>query len=95
MVFKGSRYSKTPAIAPENAAGSAPEVLAAREIPALAGVLEYTVLEAERLDQLAYRFYSDAQKYWLILDANPGILNPFELLQPGRVIRIPKNQIVT
>jgi nucleoid-associated protein YgaU len=94
MVFKGSRYSKTPAIAPENAAGTAPQVLAARQIPPIEGVLDYMVVEAERLDQLSYRFYSDAQKYWLILDANPGILNPFELLQPGRVIKIPKNQIV-
>ncbi len=95
MVFKGSRYSKTPVIAPENAARTAPRVLAARDIPPAPGVLNYTVVESERLDQLAFRFYSDAQKYWLILDANPEILNPFELLQAGRVIRIPNNRLAT
>ena len=30
-----------------------------------------------------------------ILDANPDVLNPFELLQPGRVIQIPNSRIVT
>ena len=94
MVFKGSRYSQTPVITPENAAGTTPRVLGQRMIPPAAGVLDYTVVEGERLDQLAFRFYSEPQKYWLILDANPSILTPFDLLQPGSTIKIPKNRIV-
>ena len=93
MVFKGSRYSQTEAITPENIQGKRPRVLAARAIPKTPGVLDYTVVEGERLDQIANRFYAEPRKYWLILDANPDELNPFELLRAGRRIRIPKNRI--
>ena len=93
MVFKGSRYANTPVISPETPGRSAPRVLGLRPVPHSPGVLTYSVAEGDRLDQLAYRFYSDSRKYWLILDANPEILNPFELLQPGRQIRIPRNRV--
>jgi nucleoid-associated protein YgaU len=95
MIFKGSRYSGTPVISPARIDGSTPQVLAQRVIPPAPGVVSYTVVEGERLDQLAYRYYSEAQKYWLLLDANPDVLDPFELLQPGRVIQIPQNRIVS
>lgn len=95
MVFKGSRYTRTPVITPENFEGGAPRVLAIRSIPRTPGALDYSVVEGERLDHLSYRFYTDPPKYWLILDANPQVLNPFELMQTGQRIQIPKNRIVS
>jgi nucleoid-associated protein YgaU len=92
MVFNGSRYARTPVMSPGNADGTTPRVLGLRPVPRTPGALTYSVLEGERLDQLANRFYSDPRKYWLILDANPDVLNPFELLQHGRAIRIPRNR---
>jgi nucleoid-associated protein YgaU len=89
MIFQGSRYAKT-----ELMEGTTPQTLALRRVPETRGAIEHVVMEGERLDHLAARFYGDAKKYWLILDANPGELNPFELLQPGRRIRIPQNRIV-
>lgn len=71
-----------------------PRTLALRRIPETPGAIEHIVIEGERLDHLAARFYSDAKKYWLILDANSDELNPFEVLKPGRRIRIPQNRIV-
>ena len=93
MIFKGSRYAKTAVINPPDTTGENPRSLAARVMPKTSGAFEYTVMEGERLDQLAARFYSEPKKYWLLLDANPEPLNPFELLVPGRRIKIPKNRI--
>jgi nucleoid-associated protein YgaU len=53
---------------------------------------EHRVIEGERLDQLAYRYYGDPLKYWLICDANDAIF-PEELMVPGRVLRIPRNRL--
>ncbi len=95
MVYKGSRYSKSNVIAPVNSAGQSPRVLAAREIPQTRGVVEHVVVAGERLDHIAQRYYSDPKKSWLILDANPDVLNPLDLLQPGRRLNIPQNRIVS
>ena len=93
MVFKGSRYSKTETITPENSEGKSPRVLAVRDIPEETGVFEHTVTQGERLDQIAQRYYNDSKKYWLILDANPDVLHPLELLVAGRKIKIPRNRV--
>jgi nucleoid-associated protein YgaU len=94
MIFKGSRYTDVQVIQPLGAEGKSPRVLAERRITREPGVLEHVAAEGERLDQLAANFYGEPTKYWLILDANLETLNPFELLQPGRTIRVPQNRIV-
>jgi len=95
MVFNGSRYTGTPIVGPDEAEKNPRRALGLRSIPRTPGALIYAVVEGERLDHLANRFYSEPQKYWLILDANPDVLNPFELLQTGRQIQIPKNRILS
>jgi nucleoid-associated protein YgaU len=90
MIFQGSRYTKT-----ELMERQPRRTLALRRIPDTAGVIEHVVMEGERLDHLATRFYGDPEKYWLILDANREALDPFGLLVPGRRIRIPQNRLVT
>ncbi len=94
MVFKGSRYTDAEVIQPLGPDGKSPRVLASRLIPAVAGVLDHVASDAERIDQLAANFYGDPTKYWLILDANPATLNPFELIEAGRIIKIPQDRIV-
>jgi len=94
MVFKGSRYTRINVIQPLNSDGKSPRVLAERPIVAAPGKLEYVVSDGERLDQLSSRFFGEATKYWLILDANLDVLNPFELLQAGIAIHVPQNVIV-
>lgn len=90
MIFQGSRYTRTALMD-----GQPRRTLSLRRISRTDGVLEHVVMEGERLDHLATRFYGDAEKYWLILDANPDELDPFALLVPGRRIRIPQNRVVT
>ena len=93
MVFQGSRYADAEVITPRAHDGQKRRVLDMRRVTVAPSAHEHTVSEGERLDLLAGHFYSDPQKYWLILDANPDELNPFRLLQTGRRIRIPRNRV--
>jgi nucleoid-associated protein YgaU len=90
MIFPGSRYATTPLVALDESDGR--RTLALRRAPATPGVLEHVVVGGERLDQLAARFYGDPTRYWLLLDANPDVLNPFALLESGRRIRVPADR---
>ena len=48
----------------------------------------------DRLDSLAYQFYSDVTLYWIISIANPNKVNMGSLyLPPGDQIRIPTNVV--
>ena len=48
----------------------------------------HTVVEGDRLDNLAHRYIGDAEQYWRLCDAN-GALRPDELVETvGRRIRI-------
>jgi hypothetical protein len=94
MVFKGSRYSATDVVEIRGSDDRVRRTLATRAISPPPSALEQTVVDGERLDTLAARFYGEATKYWLLLDANPETLNPFELLVPGRAIHVARNQLV-
>lgn len=94
MVFKGSRYSSVEIIEVLGSDARVRRSLTTRVIAPPPSALEQTVVEGERLDTLAARFYGDATRYWLLLDANPDTLNPFELLRPGQPIHVAKNRLV-
>ena len=47
----------------------------------------HTVLEGERLDLIAWRYYQDCSLWWVIAENN-NILNPLRLV-PGKRLRIP------
>lgn len=85
----GSRYTITPVVDVDGA-----RALGRRAIPPAPRVLEHVVMDGERLDQLAGRFYGDATRSWLLLDANPRELNPLDLLRPGRRIAVPADRTV-
>jgi nucleoid-associated protein YgaU len=52
----------------------------------------HTVVAGERIDHLAARYYGDPLKFWLICDANDALF-PEDLMVPGRVLKIPSNQV--
>ena len=95
MLFNGSRYSAVDIVEVTGPDGRVSRTLALRTVAPAASALEHTVADGERLDNLAAGFYGDATRYWLILDANPDTLNPFELLETGASIHIPRNRPVT
>lgn len=94
MLFPGSRYAKTDVVVDDLPDGTQRRALAIRAVPPTPGVFAYTVTDGQRLDHLANLFYSDPQRYWLILDANPGELDPMRLLRPGRSIQVPRDRTV-
>ena len=62
-----------------------------RRVPppeAFADVGAHVVVQGERLDHLAARYYGDPELFWRLADAN-GALRPEELVEtPGRRLRI-------
>jgi len=80
MFAKGSRYRNIDQSSALNASG---EYLAGTElrlIPDTAGQFQHTVRDRDRLDLLAYKYYSDATRWWQICDANPQYAFPNDLL---------------
>lgn len=54
----------------------------------LAVLGEHTVVQGERLDQIAGRFLGDPEQFWRLADANRA-LDPEELTEePGRTLRV-------
>jgi len=90
MIFKGSRYEQLAkqAVTVTAADGRAHAALPLRFVPPTPAGFRHTVAAGDRLDLLAFHYYRDPQRFWLIVDANPG-MDPDELLVEGRQILIP------
>jgi len=61
-----------------------------RFIPAGEGsttLVEHTVAQEERLDNITARYLGDPTQFWQVCDAN-GVLEPAELEELGRAVRI-------
>ena len=61
-----------------------------RIIPSAEGVttlLEHTVAQGERLDQITARYLGDPTQFWRVCDAN-NVTRPEELEVTGRIIKI-------
>lgn len=57
-------------------------------IPSSANDIQHTVKDGETLQNIAFRYYGDSGKWYIIAEANK-ILNPFRELEMGTLIRIP------
>lgn len=51
--------------------------------------LQHTVLEGQTLQSISFQYYGDSGKWYIIALAN-DILNPFEELEGGKIITIPR-----
>jgi nucleoid-associated protein YgaU len=91
VFFSESRYLSVDEYVVQDAQGRAVKVKRTRPTLDLTGSFQYTVKLGDRLDLLAQQFYRSPRKWWLICDANPGLMYPDDLLQPGRVLTIPPN----
>ena len=54
-------------------------------------LVEVTVTQGDRLDLITARTLGDPGQFWRICDAN-NTINPSDLIEPGRVIRVPVPQ---
>ena len=53
----------------------------------------YVAAGGERMDSLAARFLGDAELYWVIANANPGLFYP-DQIPTGTVLRIPSARLL-
>jgi nucleoid-associated protein YgaU len=93
MIFKGSRYERLAkrTIVVKDADGQDHATLPIRFLPPTPATYRHTMSANERLDLLAYHFYANPEKYWLIADANPP-MDPEDLLTVGLQVLIPPDR---
>jgi nucleoid-associated protein YgaU len=91
MIFKGSRYQNTGTYQVKDSAGRPTPALMIRFIPPTPAGYYHTFTADQRLDLIAYKFYGNPEKFWLIADAN-NEMDPEDLLEPGRQLLIPPDQ---
>ena len=94
MFFEGSRYQRVDDATLTDGEGRTLPLKRTREPVSTELALIYQAREGDRLDSLAFKFFHDPRKWWLIADANPDVLVPDQLLEPGTLVRIPKDRSV-
>lgn len=57
-------------------------------IPYTSADKQYTIKEGDTLQNIAFAFYQDSGKWYLLAEAN-GIIDPFTEVVPGKILRIP------
>lgn len=92
MFIKGSRYERVEEYTPVDSSGEKNRVKKVRKTPETKGRFLHTVKEGDRLDLLAYTYYKNPTKFWLICDAN-NVMYPTDLLEVGRKIIIPPDRL--
>jgi hypothetical protein len=93
MFTRGSRYRNLPESAVVDPAGEWIRGKDLRLIPPLEDLLPsrgqqvtHTVLEGDRVDLLALKYYADTTKWWQIGDVNPEYPFPTDLLGRGPLV---------
>lgn len=89
MLYSDSRYADGFFYKAQKAQDSTFQTTVDRRFPtAAAEFFYYDWKENDRIDLVAYSFYSDADKWWTILDFNPEIADPSNI-PAGTTLRIP------
>lgn len=90
-MFKGSRYQNVGVYRVTDELGNSVTALRIRFIPPTPAGFLHTFSADERLDLVAFNFYRNPEKFWLIADANTE-MDPEDLLVPGRQLLIPPDR---
>jgi hypothetical protein len=80
MFSKISRYRKLADVTAPDARGRTLATKDLRLLPDVAGTFRHTVDAGDRVDQLAYKYYSQPLQWWNICDANFEFLSPLAML---------------
>lgn len=89
MFFKGSRYEKVKDAELTDASGKAIKYKRIRFIPETSTIQQHTVVQGDRLDVIAQKYYRDPELFWRICDANTAMLPDELVAETGRQILIP------
>jgi nucleoid-associated protein YgaU len=86
-----SRYGAVPIAQITASDGTVVTYLQRRFVPSAAGlatVASHTIVQGDRLDNLAARYLGDPEQYWRLCDAN-GAMRPLEVTETlGRTVLI-------
>lgn len=91
MIYVGSRYAdqKSRVVALDRGDGVLVKTVYRNAgFTGTAQVVYYTWVYGDRIDRVAYELLGDGSRWWEILDLNPEILDPSNIL-PGTRIRVP------
>lgn len=86
MFARSSRYNGLSEVHAPDRDGQTIVALELRLIPDTAGRFLHTVTGHDRLDLLAFKYYSDPARWWQICDANRQFAFPLDLLDRGPAV---------
>lgn len=86
MYAKGSRYRNVTQSVHLTAAGERLLSTNVRPIVPLDGRFLHVVMDRDRLDLLAFKYYTDPTRWWLIADANPEQEFPIDLVDRRPIV---------
>ena len=92
MFFKGSRYADVQEAEFTDGQGRVICYKRIRLIPETDTQLVHAVGQGERLDQIAYQYYRDPERFWRICDANYATWPDDLVAEPERRIVIPSSE---
>lgn len=89
MIYTDSRYAAGTAYRAHDARTNTYEITVARRFPVQkTGFYHYTWVERDRIDLVADEFLGAPELWWIIMDFNPEVIDPFDI-PVGTVIRVP------
>lgn len=83
-----SRYAQSSVVSITVNGQSRQTIVSSEQIPFVIQFIFHQVTSNERIDNIAYQYYGDATRWWVIADANPEILD-WSTITQGTLIRIP------
>ena len=88
-IYLDSRYADGPLFKAEDPRSTHYVQTVFRQWPSYSSTFVlYEVNEIDRIEGIATKFLGNPELWWQIMDINPEIINPFEIL-PGTLLRIP------
>jgi hypothetical protein len=92
MFFKGSRYEHVGSNIIKDSEGCEVLYKKVRFIADTPADRSHTVIQGDRLDNLAYRYFRDPERFWRICDANLDLWPQNLVKDPGKKILIPPSE---
>ena len=89
MIYSDSRYASGDIFKAQDARTAPYQTTVTRVFPeATADFYYYTWVEGDRIDELAYKMYSNSDFWWTIMDFNPEVSDALNIA-PGTILRMP------
>lgn len=89
MILANSRYVDSTVVTVDKDGSDVAVIVPSAQKPYSFAYANHQVALGERIENLAYQYYTDATLWWRIADGNPEILF-WDALVPGTILRIPQ-----